>query len=617
MPRIATRFGICFLLAAGIPVSAAESPISLTYRPAAGVGSQYRLELSGAVDYPLGTGVPIEGSTEFGMLPQAGTSDDSHEVIVCLQSGQIRISGQQWTFSEHALAWRWALDGRRRVSRVGDPLIGVPAIIELIFRFVFTLELPDRPVSVGETWRTEYTGESVDGRSIVFHGTHTLTTLSDVPEVGRVAVIESKTDIPVDSMFVGQRFVGGYRADATVQVRVSDGEIVGLESTGSAELRAANAGLSLVFRELKFHLTRIGPATETETQVWREAAEVHRGLSSSSLSDAVLSANVARYLKDNWAVPYPSYTNTSINGPSIGGGVVARYHGDYLGGLDVSYGTASGRALCSIDAIHGYPIQPKWQEFAHVSTTGGGLLVNAGVFRYAGRPIGAMGVGRMRFGLDGTSERLVRRGTALLSSGTANFVTLSASRSRGGLDNVGYHHPDWDFLGTLTLGGGPLGGDFRFAAATASTDWFYHYHHGHTLAARLRLTWKDGNVPDQYRAPLTNGIALRGFGVGDAPLVDKAASESLEYRFKLKTPGFLDRIGFRDLWGAAFVDAGVGGDTLRDVVRSPLYADAGVLVRGCITYMDVPVYMWGGVTWPVAGLRGPAPRLTAGFDWPF
>ena len=594
--------------------SVGAEPLRLVYRPTPGIGSTFTLELSALFDSPIGTGVPITGRVAFSMVPTRATSDGRPaEVLVSLHEGEFQVMGQKWDFHEKALTWTWLIDSRRKIVGGAESLNSLLAIVELLFRFVFAADLPEGPVDVGSTWESHASRPVADGGSAGLLASHTLTGLGGEP---RAAGIASAIEMPVHADLFGASFEGAFGGRADTSIRAEDGEVLSVSAAGSAELSDRKSALDVGFRDLHLVLVRTGDYSGATALGSGEEREREREVSDNPLVDAVLNAEVTKYLKDTWQVYYPRLGSTARDGNRVGAGVVGRFHG-LLYGFDGYYGTQSERLVYRLSVTRGLPIQPRSQQTLELSNDDGRTNAKLSAKWYSGRRLGLLGTGRMRYSADLALSGVKPNPPWLRTDGDAHYVKLSAARSKGGRSLVGYRHLDWSTILDLHFGGGLLGGDYDYFQARLFTRGFWYFHADHTLATRLTLDWTEGNAPDQYRTYLIDHGCLRGFGLSSAPLVGKALTGSMEYRFRSHTPRFLDRIGLRDWWGALFVDAGIGGNTAQDLLNSRVYVDAGYVWKGRIKYFGVPVYINATFAWPLTPRPSASPRLRLGLDWDF
>ncbi len=620
MARVITLLAVCFVVGAMTPIRAAEGETTLRYDPSHGAGSLYDINLSALLDYPLARGAPVSGEMVFCLVPQAGEAGGAggaHEVVVCIQEGVFRMQGQPWDFSDETLSWTWKLTPQRRVLKDdAEPVTGLLAILQLFFEFVFAVEFPEEPVAPGAAWTTEKTVETGEGGSITLSGSHSLVSVEPDENGESVATVDSRIEIPVDATFLGARFVGVINGSQTVRFSVSDGELLSIETTGEAHLREDGGALELTLRDINLTVDRSAVAPPEEAQEWIAAAGRNPSLSGSSLADAILNANVVEYLRDDWHVYYPRAGFGAADGILLGGGAVGRYNGDYLYELDAYFGMSSLRGAYQLNVTRGFPAQPTNQQYITLASSANSRLARFGASHFSGRRLGAMGIPRMRYSVSASWNRLMPHSGVFRSSGDANYMSISAHRYRSGKSVVGLHSLDWDAGAGLSVGLPALGSDYGFALASGNIVGLYHLDDKESLAARFQLTVGMGDLPDQFRTPLVDREVLRGFDTYSAPLTSKALTGSLEWRRQLGTTPFFDRIGANDWWIAAFVDAGIGGDSLQEMLNSKVYVDVGVTVRVGIEYEDVPIYGFASIAWPVSGGRSD-PRLSVGLDWAF
>lgn len=591
--------------------------MSLLFQPQPGHGSSYTLDFHARLDFALGKDVPVIAGLDFCVVPRSRDADGLYDTMFCVRDGFFQLVGRKWDFKEESLGWVWRLNSRRQVSAEGSGNTGLLSIMELCFRFVYSMELPPEPVAPGTTWRTEAIGQSGEGGTVTMHGEHTITELKPNAQGEPTATVTSKAEVPVNATFVGVKFVGVLNAQAVSTTLVRTGEIDTMSVTGGAKLAQSGGGLTLVFRDIQVTMSRTGEVGDLETQQWDEILETRRGVSGNSWVDAILNSNVSEFMHNDWNIVYPRFGNTATDGTMLGAGVVGRYKEDYLYSADAMYGFSSRRALGAVGITRGFPVQPKNQQYITLSNMGGGSNVSLGAAHYSGRPLGSQGIPRMRYSLSTTFSQLVPLRPVLQDSGLTNYVTFGLTRFRTGESMVGYHALDWELRGSVSVGARAFGSDYDYTRTRLDAYGFYHFHNHHTLATRLSVSWADGNVPDQLRTSLVDRWALRGFSLGDAPLVEKVIAGSVEYRMKIGTPAFAERLGVRDWWFAAFADVGVGGDTASSLLRSRVYADFGVTGRARIKYLGVPLYVWGSLAWPIAGRAAALPRVTMGLDWAF
>lgn len=611
LPRSLTWVLLALLLAS--PSSA--DPVQLEYRPAEGAGPRYAVTASALLDYPLGRNVPVAADVLLGCSPGPLTPDGTYACFLFIQEGSFRILGESWDFSDQDMSWEWELTPQREIVASSSEATGLLTLVELFFRFVYVVQLPPHTVDVGDTWATQVVREA-DGSSLSLSATHRLAAVEQSDGGPMVAVIESSVEMPVDVSFVGSRFAGPFEGEATTWVDMATGEIEAVEVRGAATLANPGGSLDLSLREVSITMARSGEVTPVDAAAWQEQAEQRRGLAGNSFVDAILNANVGKYLEDNWRVFFPRFGNNAVDGTMLGAGVVGRLDRNYLYQLDGMYGTGARRGLAAFSLTRGYPIQPKDQQFLSYSNLDGGERLELGVTRYSGRQLGSTGIGRLRWGLSGTFSELVRMPPHITTCGRAAYVTASLTRFRTGESAVGYRSLDWEGVFAATFGGKRLGGRYDFSRLHGTLYGFYHTDADHTWAARLRATASFGEVPEQYRTALVSRGILRGFALGDAPLVRHSVAGSLEYRFRIDTPPWFDELGLQDWWGAVFVDAGVGANSYEGLLRSSIYADVGVTGRARVKYLGIPIYVWGSVAWPVSGRSG-SPRVTLGLDWAF
>jgi len=602
------------VLAGLLSGSVGAEPLKLAYRPTPAAGSTFVLELSALFDSPIGAGVPVSGRVTFSMVPLRVPGEGSPgDVLVSLHEGEFQVMGQKWDFHEKALTWDWLIDGRRRVVGGAESLNSLLAIIELFFRFVFAADLPDGPVDIGSTWESHASRPVAEVGSADLVASHTLEMIGGDP---RAARISSSIEMPVHADLFGASFEGAFQGRSDTAIRVEDGEVLSVSTTGSAELSDRKSGLEVAFRDLRLELSRSGDYSGALATGSGEEQEREREVSDNPLVDAVLNAEVTKYLKDTWQVYYPRLGSSARDGNRIGPGVVGRFHG-LLYGLDGYYGTRSDRLVYRLSVTRGLPIQPRSQQTIEFDNDDGRTDAKLSAKWYSGRRLGLLGTGRMRYSADLVLSGVKPKLPWLRSDGDARYVKLSVARAKSGRSLAGYGKLDWSTILDLHFGGGLLGGQFNYVQTKLFTRAFWYFHADHTLATRLTLDWIEGNAPDQYRTFLVDRGSLRGFGLSNAPLVNKALTGSVEYRFRSHTPRFLDRIGLRDWWGALFMDAGIGGDTARDLVSSRLYVDAGYVWKGRIKYFGVPVYVSATLAWPLAPRPSASPRLRLGLDWDF
>jgi hypothetical protein len=605
----------CLLLACALGLAAQADPLPLGYHPEVGAGSAYDIAVTARLDYPLGKDVPVTADLKFGSSPKEPAEDGSQPLFFFVEEGDFQVMGRKWDFSDQTMNWEWNLTESRQIIASTSKATGLLALVELFFRIVYVVELPADPVEVGDTWETERSVESGDS-TVETRAAHTLVELRPGEDGRELAVIASELEIPVDVVFVGSRFAGTFEGTATTEIDVATGEVEGVEVEGSAVLVNEGGSLDLTLREISIDMVRTGGVTATQAEEWRELAEQRRGLSDSGFIDAILNANVSDYLEDDWSVVFPRFGNTAADGTVLGAGVVGRYDSNFLYELDGMYGTTSNRGLVAFSLTRGYPIQPKDQQFLSFSNLDGGERLQVGVTRYSGRQLGSRGIGRLRWGLSATYSDLVPIPPRLTDRGRANYVTASLTRFRTGESAVGPKSLDWEGVLAANFGGQSVGGDYDFTQVSASLLGFYHLDTDRTWAARLRVSSALGNPPDAFRTSLVSRRILRGFALGDAPLVRHSVAGSLEYRFRIDTPPFFDDLGVRDWWGAVFVDAGIGGNSYRGLLRSKVYADLGVTGRARVKYLGIPIYVWASMAWPVSGRTG-GPRVSLGIDWAF
>lgn len=606
---------ICFCLALLTPVSALAEDTLLRFHPEAGAGSLYSVALAARLDSPLGRDVPVSGVLDFSFIPEAPEDSGLLPVRLCVQRGVLTLMGQDWDFSDQALAWKWCLDERWRFGASGDRVRGTLAVLELFLRFLFGFELPADPVPVGGSWLVEHTQEAAEGGTVSLKATYALESIETDASGSDTARISGEMEIPVDASLIGTHFAGAFRGHSSVSLDLASGNVLAISVTGSAELLADDGALGLVLREVALELRRTGEAGETEEREWEQVQELRRGLSESTLTDAILNANVSRYLRDDWRIFFPVAGNTASDGVLLGTSVLGRYRGDYLYSVGGSYGFRSGRGAYQLSVTRGYPIQPHRQQFVVLSRDSERTFVQIGASHYWGKRLGPTGIPRNRLTLSASSAGLGRGDYRFGTTGRADYVGLGYTRFRSG-QTTGKRCFDWDLGASLRLGTRAVGGGYSFTQLAAGWRGFVHYGAQHTLATRIHLEWCGGNPPDQLRTALVDRDVLRGFDITNAPLVTTAITGSVEYRFRLGSTPFLDDLGLRDWWASVFVDAGIGANRVRDLPRSALYANVGITARARITYAHVPVYLWVAAAWPVGRGRSDA-RLTAGIDWAF
>jgi len=595
----------------------AADPVTLTFRPEPGKGSSYSLDLTARLDYPLGRDVPVTAGLSICVVPRTSSADGMYDTMFCVQDGFFQLMGRKWDFSEESLAWHWGLNARRQVHTGEVRDTGLLSLLELAFRFVYSMDLPPRPVSPGESWESQVVGESGEGGTVTMLADHTVTEAKPNPAGEPTVTVTSKVQVPVDATFVGVTFVGALNAEAVSTTLVRTGEIDTMRVTGTAKLTQRGGALTLLFRDIVVNMRRTGEVANVEMQEWNDLLETRRGMSGSSWVDAILNSSVSKFMHDDWHVLYPRFRNTAADGTMLGAGVIGRYRDKFLYAGDVLYGVASGRPLGALSFTRGFPVQPKNQQFIRLSNIDGGRTAALGASHYSGRRLGSQGIPRMRYTAAATFSQLVPRGPVLADTGLTNYLTVGITRFRTGESIVGYHRLDWELYGSLSVGARAFGSDYDYAYTSVDAYGFYHFHNHHTLAGRLSVSWADGNVPDQFQTSLVDRSALRGFSLGDAPLVEKSIVGSLEYRMRIRTPGFAQRLGVRDWWFAAFVDTGIGGNTAGGLLRSKVFTDVGITGRARVKYLGIPLYVWASVSWPVAGKVSAQPRMTMGLDWSF
>lgn len=591
------------------------APVRLVYRPTGDAGPRYNARLQAALDYPLGKGVPVSADVVMGCFPGPRTPEGTYPCFMFIEDGVFRVLGEAWNFADQTISWQWELSERREIVSSTGETTGLLALVELCFRFVYVAQLPTDEADIGHEWTTESLQE-IGESSVSLNATHRLVSLEATEGATGTATIESTLQIPVDVTFVGTRFAGTFTGQATTRVDIATGEIEAVDVHGEASLENPGGSLNLTLRDISVSMERSGNVTRVDASEWKELAEQRHGIGGSSFIDAVLNANVSKYLHDEWHIFYPRFGSTAVDGTMLGAGVVGRHSGDYLYELDAMYGSGSRRALTAFSITRGYPVQPRNQQFVSVSNLGGGERIEFGATHYSGRQLGSTGIGRLRWGLSGTLAELVPSPPSITTSGRVSYLTASLTRFRTGASAVGYHSLDWEAVLAASVGGRGLGGTYDFTRLQGTVYGFYHLDANHTWAARLQMTAGFGQLPYQYRTSLVNRGILRGFGLGDASLVRHSVAGSLEYRFRIDTPPYFDELGLRDWWGAVFVDAGVGADSYEGFLRSRLYADVGVTGRARVKYLGVPIYVWASLAWPVSGRSG-GPRVTLGLDWAF
>jgi hypothetical protein len=608
---------ICFGAVLVSPVLAQSEAVQLRYRPNPGVGILYQIKLAALLDFPLGKGAPVSGTMQFCLAPsrRADQSDD-HDVVICVREGDFQLQGQKWNFTDQALSWTWIFSPLRQVRKAeGEAPKGLIGILQLFFDFVFSTEFPGSAVPVGETWQTSKLVQNPEGGSVTLEGKHRLLGIEDTPEHGKVADIESTIEIPVDATFLGGKFHGVFSGTEKVRFTVSDGEVLSMHVDGGAMLEEAS-GLKLTLREIDLEVERVGTTTTATVQDWVTNAERNPQLSGNSVTDAVLNANVVKYLRDNWTFYYPRAGYATGDGFLLGAGVVARRKGEYLFETNAYLGTDSLRGAYSFALTRGFPVRPTNQQYFNIMTTSASRLARVGATHFQGRRLGATGIPRMRYSAALTYNQLLQHTDYFRTTGDANYLTLSATRFRSGGSLVPRHHLDWQASASVALGSRMVGSDYDFTFGDMTWIGGVRLSQKDSVAARMRYTFGVGRVPDQFRTALVDREILRGYDLTTAPLVRNALTASVEYRTHLGKARITDSIGMTDWWGAFFVDAGIGGNTTRELLRSPAYVDLGFTIRVGIQYQSVPVYGYFSLAWPIVEGRSD-PRLSFGADWAF
>ncbi len=608
---------ICFGAALASPVLAESETVALRYRPQEGVGLLYQIKLAALLDFPLGKGAPVSGTMQFCMAPSRAANDSGdHDVVICVREGDFQLQGQKWNFTDQALSWTWVFSPVRQVRKAeGESPTGLIGILQLFFDFVFSTEFPDNAVPVGESWQTSKVVATPEGGSVTLSGTHRLLALEDTPDHGRVADIESTIEIPVDATFLGGKFKGVFTGKETVRFSVSDGEVLSMKVTGGATLNE-ESGLKLTLREIDLAVDRVGETTTANVQDWVNSASRNPRLSGNSVTDAVLNANVVKYLRDDWTLYYPRTGYATPDGFLLGAGIVARRNGAYLYEANAYLGTDSLRGAYSFSATRGFPVRPTNQQRFEILSTAASRLARLSYTHFDGKRLGATGIPRMRYTASLTYNQLLQHTEYFRTTGDANYLTLSATRFRSGSGLVGRHKIDWEANASLALGSRLIGSDYDFSLFDATWIGSSRLSNKDSVAGRIRFTYGAGNVPHQFRTALVDRDVLRGYDLTTAPLVKNAVSASLEYRTHIGSAHLFQPVGNTDWWGSLFVDAGLGGNTLPELMRSRGYIDVGFTVRVGIAYQSVPVYGYFSLAWPLVEGRSD-PRLSFGVDWAF
>lgn len=595
----------------------ADSPnVELRYRPTSGTELLYDAKLTTVLDFSLGRGMQVSGDMRFGVKPTEGLAEgDERLVAVDIREGGYQVEAQKRDFTEESLSWLWAISPLR-AARPADPKPpeGLSAVIRLAMNFGFATEFAPHPVKVGDTWESVRTATSPTASATELRSRHTLVGLEDSPEHGPIAAIESDLHLPVDALFIGARWTGSFTGKSTVRFAVSDGELVSAHVTGQTEL--VGGGAKVTLRESDLTIERTTSAASGRQRVWSAGSERALGVSGSYTNDAVLRSNLVKYLRDDWVLYLPRGRMSLADGSLIGLGINARRSGRYLAEAGVYYGTRSESLAGTLTVTRGYPVRPTNQQQLALAWDGSVRSIGVSAIHFEGTRLGATGVPRMRYSLGATASRLFPFAPHFASEGSAHYLTLGLTRNRTGASQVRKGSLDWESTNTLTWGSRSLGGAFDFATASTTLVGNVRLSRRDALAARARVSVGLGEVPDQFRTMLTDGSALRGYGLETAPLVRHTASASLEYRRRIGGANLPRPIKQTDWWGAIFVDAATGGNDYASLTSGPLYVDAGITVRAGVQYRGVQLYGYGSLAWPLTG-ENRTPRLTFGVDWAF
>lgn len=607
---------LSFYIVLASPVMAESSPVVLRYQPQPGMGVIYDTKLDAKLDFALGKGAPITGSLQFCMAPSRTTDGSGdHNVVVCVRQGDFSLQGQKWDFAQQALAWTWVFSPERQVRRAeGESPQGLVGILQLILDFVFATEFSPNPVSVGETWETTRTVQAPEGDVLTLSAKHTLLGLEEDPTFGPVADIGSTVSLPVDAQFLGARFQGVFTGNEQVRFSVSDGQVCSVHVTGEATLEGS--GVKLVLRDLDLGLVRVGETSTSTVQDWVTQAERNPSLSGSSVTDAVLNANVVKYLRDNWTIYYPRAGYSAPDGFLLGAGAVARRGGKYLVEGSAYLGTSSLRGAYAFGVTRGYPVRPTNQQYFSFLSNAASRVMRLGAVHFDGRRLGSSGIPRMRYSAAMTYHQLLPYSDFFRTAGHANYLTFSATRFRSGASLVERHKLDWEASGSLSYGAGFFGSQYDFLLGDASWVGTVRLSDRASVATRARLTLAAGEVPHQFRTALVDREMLRGYDLASAPLVRHALTASVEYRRHIGQITLPERLGESDWWGAVFADAGIGSNAIGTLLDSRVYLDVGFTIRAGIAYQSIPVYGYLSLAWPLTE-RNPSPRLSFGMDWAF
>ncbi len=595
----------------------AETPaVELRYRPAPGQERLYRAQLSALLDFALGRGTPVTGDMRFGLTASAASEADGDRAItVRIRDGQYQVQTQRWDFSEQAVSWTWLFSPLHRVRKPeAEPPQGLAAILQLALGFVFSTEFPTAAIRAGETWEVRPDASGSEGEASAWSARHTLTGLEDTPDLGPVAQVESVLVLPVEADFVGARWRGTFTGTSTARFALEGGEAVSAHVQGHAELTGGGARVAL--REVDLTLERADGATRRSSAAWIAGLERSPGLSGSYVTDAVLGANLVRYLRDNWVLATPRARYAVSDGYLLGAGVAARRSGRYLTEGSAYLGSDSLRGVYALSVTHGYPVRPTNQQSLSVTANSNARTASLGYTHFEGRRIGATGIPRMRYSASVSAGRLLANTDRFRSEGPAHYVTLGARRIRSGTSLVPRGKLDWEADATVTLATRALGGRYGFTLADATWIGTVRLSSREAVTARVRGVLGLGEVPDQFRTVLVDRTALRGHDLASAPLVTRALTASLEYRAHIGKADLFGPIGETDWWGALFLDAGVGGDSRGQLLGSPVYADVGLTLRVGAQYRSVPLYGYVSLAWPLVEGRSD-PRVTLGVDWAF